>query len=134
MIHSFPYTPDCLALSTWVAAEDGDAEALSMLAAEAQGKQQQAQHAQQAAMSQGHAGLPAMAAQAPGAQQAQQQAACMQAGVPSPASVFGLPDQSGEQRGKREGRHENGRVHWAPTGLGSRVVVVGAWPVWQTGS
>ncbi|GAB4820097.1 hypothetical protein N2152v2_007143 [Parachlorella kessleri] len=91
MIHSFPYTPDCLALSTWVAAEDGDAEALSMLAAEAQGKQQQAQ---QAALSQGHAGLPAMAAQAPGAQHAQQQAACLQPGVPSPASVFGLPDQS----------------------------------------
>jgi hypothetical protein len=39
MIQSYPWTPDCLALCTWVAAEDGDAEALSMLAAEAQSKQ-----------------------------------------------------------------------------------------------
>jgi hypothetical protein len=36
---SYPYTPDCLALCTWVAAEDGDAAALSMVAAEAQSKQ-----------------------------------------------------------------------------------------------
>ena len=36
---SYPYTPDCLALCTWVAAEDGDAAALSMVATEAQSKQ-----------------------------------------------------------------------------------------------
>ncbi|KAL6782689.1 hypothetical protein ACKKBG_A07735 [Auxenochlorella protothecoides x Auxenochlorella symbiontica] len=38
MIHSFPWTPDCLALCTWVAAEAGDADALGALAAEAQRK------------------------------------------------------------------------------------------------
>lgn len=42
MIQSYPWTPDCLALCTWVAAEDGDAEALSLLAADAQSKQQAA--------------------------------------------------------------------------------------------
>lgn len=47
MIQSYPWTPDCLALCTWVAAEDGDAEALAMLAAEAQSKQQAAQQAAQ---------------------------------------------------------------------------------------
>jgi hypothetical protein len=48
MIQAYPWTPDCLALCTWVAAEDGDAEALSMLAAEAQSKQAAAQAAAQA--------------------------------------------------------------------------------------
>ncbi|KAK2077622.1 hypothetical protein QBZ16_004468 [Prototheca wickerhamii] len=38
MIHSFPWTPDCLALCTWIAAEAGDADALSSLALEAQRK------------------------------------------------------------------------------------------------
>lgn len=39
MIHSFPWSPDCLALTTWVAAQDGDAGALALLAAEAQSRQ-----------------------------------------------------------------------------------------------
>lgn len=71
MIHSFPYTPDCLALSTWVAAEDGDADALAMLAAEAQGKQQQ--------------------------QQQQQAANGLQGGMQLQHAMYGLPEQQGEK-------------------------------------
>jgi hypothetical protein len=88
MIHSFPYTPDCLALSTWVSAEGGDAEALSMLAAEAQGKQQQAAAQAQAQLGQGAA---AVAAGGPSA--ALPPAATS---MPAPAAMFALPDQSGE--------------------------------------
>jgi hypothetical protein len=38
LIHSFPWPPDCLSLTTWVAAESGDADALASLAAEAQAR------------------------------------------------------------------------------------------------
>lgn len=38
LIHSFPWPPDCLSLTTWVAAESGEADALAALAAEAQAR------------------------------------------------------------------------------------------------
>jgi hypothetical protein len=38
LIHSFPWPPDCLSLTTWVAAENGEADALAALAAEAQAR------------------------------------------------------------------------------------------------
>ena len=38
LIQSYPWPPDCLALATWVAAENGDADALGALAAEAQAR------------------------------------------------------------------------------------------------
>lgn len=94
MIHSFPYTPDCLALSTWVAAEDGDAEALALLAAEAQGKQQQ-QAAQQGQAAAAAAGLPSSL------QQQQQQAQQLPPGSMPPGAMFALPpEQSGEFGGR----------------------------------
>lgn len=88
MIHSFPYTPDCLALSTWVSAEDGDAEALSMLASEAQSKQQAAAAQPGAAAARSPQAVPPVAAAAV--------TAGLPAGVP-PAAMFALPDQQGER-------------------------------------
>lgn len=94
MIHSFPYTPDCLALSTWVAAEDGDAEALALLAAEAKSRQLAA-----AAQAGGAAGAAAAAAVAaagkPGAPAgAGGPRPALPAGL-APGAVFTLPDQPG---------------------------------------
>ncbi|KAL4422839.1 hypothetical protein ABPG75_009036 [Micractinium tetrahymenae] len=93
MIQSYPWTPDCLALCTWVAAEDGDAEALSMLAADAQSKQQQAAAA--AAASAAAPGGPQSSSGGSGASGNTLAAAPL--GVPTPAVVasVGLPGAAG---------------------------------------
>lgn len=86
MIQSYPWTPDCLALCTWVAAEDGDAEALSMLAAEAQSKQAAAAAAAQT--SSGGSGNTLAATAAPGSAPGSASAA---AGLPTLPGLGGAP-------------------------------------------
>lgn len=94
MIQSYPWTPDCLALCTWVGAEDGDAEALSMLAAEAQSKHQQQQQAAAAAAAAQAAGTAGGAPQASGGSGTSPQAAApgsATAAAPGAVSMHGMP-------------------------------------------
>lgn len=85
-INSYPWTPDCLALATWAAAEDGDAEALGVLATEAQTKA--------AALARGGGGSAGSAPSAPSSL-AGTWAASVQPGLEGLVPLFAMPGLAG---------------------------------------
>jgi hypothetical protein len=84
-INSYPWTPDCLALATWAAAEDGDAEALGVLATEAQTKA--------AALARGGGGSAGSAPSAPSSL-----AGTWGAGLEGMVPLFAMPGLAGMSR------------------------------------